>query len=121
MVRGSFVENGPRVSLTLLDSYGKQYQIDFLVDTGFVGQLKLSPYWVGTLRLPKQGQAKFQLANGTSETYELYRARGIWNETETVLEVVEMVGEPLIGIELLHGSRLLAEIDEGGTVEIDPL
>lgn len=121
MVRGSFVKNGLYVSLTLRDSTGKEHLIDFLIDTGFVGQLKLSPYWTGTLRLPKQGRETFVLANGTTETYEIYLVRGVWGESEQVLEVVEMVGEPLIGIELLRGSRLLAEIEDGGIVAIDPL
>ena len=121
MVHGSFQDNAPRVALTLFDASGKAHVLDCLIDTGFAGQLKLPPFWTGVLRLPKLGRDRFRLADGTSEDYELYVARGIWDQIERFYEVVEMVGDPLIGIEVLRGFRLVAEMDEGGLVLIEPL
>ncbi|WP_395144021.1 clan AA aspartic protease [Armatimonas sp.] len=121
MIEGYFRGDTPRLPLTLYDASGVAHTIDCIIDTGFVGELKLSPYWVGVLRLLKLGQDRFRLADGTVEEYELYLARGLWGDKERYFEVVEMVDEPLIGVQLLRGHRLVAEFDEGGIVNVEPL
>lgn len=121
MVHGNFRDSAPRVALTLFDASGTAHTLDCIVDTGFAGQLKLPPYWTGSLRLPKLGRDRFRLADGTAEEYELYVARGLWDDVERFFEVVEMVGDPLIGVDILRGFRLLAEMTEEGVVLIEAL
>nr|WP_309694611.1 hypothetical protein [Armatimonas sp.] len=50
MIEGYFRGDTPRLPLTLYDASGAAHTIDCIIDTGFVGELKLSPYGVGMLR-----------------------------------------------------------------------
>lgn len=43
------------------------------------------------------------------------------DDAERFFEVVEMVGDPLIGVDILRGFRLLAEMIEDGVVPIEAL
>lgn len=118
---GEFSRNAGRITLRLYRSDDVAFDIEFLIDTGFAGEIKLSPYWVGTLRLPKLWNEEFTMADGRVSPYEIYAAECDWAGEKRLVEVVEMVGEPMIGIDLLRNFSLFLEVRDGGAVEIQPL
>ena len=90
MVEGIFREGALRVSLVIFAANEQQHTLECLIDTGFAGQLKLSPYWVGILQLPKFGEERFRMADGRWGVHEIYRAQILWGEVEQEIEVVQI-------------------------------
>ena len=50
-----------------------------------------------------------------------WRGTVIWNGRPRFVEIVETDSEPLLGMELLRGSRINIEVREGGAVTVEPL
>ena len=92
--------------------------IEFMVDTGFVGFLTLPTSAVAALKLPFRYQMPATLANGTSFLVDAYTAAIIWEGVEYKVEVLAMGGRPLLGTSLLDGFKLEAEFNDGGLVRI---
>ncbi len=50
-----------------------------------------------------------------------YRGTVLWDGQPLPVRVVEADGEPLLGMELLQGSRVTLDVRDGGPVTIDAL
>ncbi len=117
---GEFRDGHPRLRLTVLGA-GVQVDIEFIVDTGFEGDLALPTYLADQLGDSPVGTRRRLLANGAMIRCPFYEASTEWDGELRDVEVVVLEGNPLLGTALLDGYLLEAEITEGGGVEIEPL
>lgn len=130
-MRGRVVSAGFEavVSLEVLPSPGSMgngnpattVEIETVIDTGFTGHLTLPPETVSSLGLSKRGFVEAELADGETTALDVYEARVLWHGQPQLIPIYETGSGPLIGMALLHGSKLEMEITGGGEVEIHPL
>ena len=59
------------------------------------------------------------LADGDSTVFDTYQVTVLWDGQPQAVFVDELESEPLIGMRLLHGFRLVMETIDGGVVRIE--
>ncbi len=124
MIRG-LVERNPGggleawIALSVLDAHGEPQQFEVIVDTGFTGWLTLPQSGIRRLGLAHAGHRYSITASGEEERFEFYRAWVSWHGQLHWVEVFESIDQPLLGMELLEGSRVTLDAAEGGEVVID--
>ena len=110
------------VSLDVHGENGATEQVAFIIDTGFTDEISLPQSVISRLGLPLSGYAdEFILADGTTGRYSIYAAHILWHGQLREVEVVNLEGDPLVGMELLLGSNLNVDAIPGGMVTIAEL
>ncbi len=120
MMLGIFRDEHPRMTL-LLPQIGGEVSVEFIVDTGFVGDLALPAHLAGQLEGTFSGFGERRLANAQylkCGTYEIMLDR---NDELRPTEVLILEGDPLLGTILLQEYLVQMEVTEGGQVAIEPL
>jgi predicted aspartyl protease len=117
---GNFREEHPRLTLTLPMKRG-ELDIEFIVDTGFAGDLTLPFHLAVQLAGSEGGPRDRQLATGQQFQFPSYEILLDWNDDLRPTEVLVLEGEPLLGTVLIREYLLQSEMTEGGTVSIEPL
>src|SRR5438034_8760030 len=102
MITGIVSGRHAMVPLTLRGPRDPGAEIDFVLDTGFVGFLTLPPDVVATLSLPFVAPQIAVLADGTRIRLDLHSAVVLWDGQEREVELLAMVGQPLLGTSLLE-------------------
>ncbi len=122
-MRGRVADDGsePLITLRVHDGSGGDAPIEAVVDTGFTGELTLPPETVESLSLRFQGDGTAALADGSVESFEIYRAALVWHSIPRLVLAYAVPGPPLVGMELLRGSELRVEATPGGRVRIEEL
>jgi clan AA aspartic protease len=95
--------------------------IQFVVDTGFNGELCLPPEAVSLLQLRFKFSGPANLANNSQVNLSVHDATIVWNGEERDVEVLATGQKPLLGADLLDEHELVVQFTEGGLVTIDPL
>lgn len=109
------------VPVTLRPPSGTELQILALIDTGFDGVLALPPPLIAQLTVSGEATAQTTLADGSVVEVGLYRAVIVWHDELLEVEALELDGVPLLGMMLLHGSRVTVDVVDGGPVTVEPL
>lgn len=109
------------VPTRLLDTNGYVHRFDAIVDTGFTGDLTLPSEHIRELGLEMMAPIDALVANDATFRLDSYRGVALWQGERRAVRVIEAEGTPLIGIGLLWGSLLTAEITGNGAVTITPL
>jgi clan AA aspartic protease len=120
MIRGSFQDDAPRATLTLIAD-NERTEVEFVVDTGFTGTLALPPFLLATVGATLDGVRLIQLADGTERRAPLCVVQIEWYGEARTLRATVIEDEPLIGIGLLREHHLHVEVTEGGEVLAEPL
>ena len=111
-----------RVRLIVQSDSGASALIEFVVDTGFTDDLALPLDIINRLNLrPREGVIAFTLADGSVANYERYTAYVLWHDRPVEIEVINMEGDPLIGMALLRGSNISIDALPAGAVTITEL
>ena len=111
-----------RVRLIVQSDSGASAPIEFVVDTGFTDDLALPLDIINRLNLrPREGVIAFTLADGSVANYERYTAYVLWHDRPVEIEVINMEGDPLIGMALLRGSNISIDALPAGAVTITEL
>ena len=111
-----------RVRLIVQSDSGASALIEFVVDTGFTDDLALPLDIINRLNLrPREGVIAFTLADGSVANYERYTAYVLWHDRPVEIEVINMEGDPLIGMALLRGSNISIDALPSGAVTITEL
>ena len=122
MIAGTVVANrGPVVPLILRDAIGHEHALSAIVDTGFTGSLTLPKEMIASLGLMWHDETLGILADGGSTVFDTYHVTVIWDGNPQVILVDELESEPLIGMRLLRGFRLVIENVDRGAVQIERL
>lgn len=122
MIEGSVTEfRQAIVELTVSGPTGESERLEFIVDTGFDGEMTLHSAIVAALELQKVSEARAFLADGSQTLFDTCEAFVSWNgETRPVLvDVADNVA--LLGMGLLYGNYLRLDAVPDGKVQISPL
>jgi clan AA aspartic protease len=120
MLLGQVRDNLPLVRLELPGLDGA-VSVEVVVDTGFDGHFAFSRSIISRLDAERIGTELIALADSSRRQQDSYELMLDWFDDEIVVEVLEMEGNPLLGMRLLEGCRLTVEGDDGGEVVIEPL
>ena len=91
-----------------IDFYGKE--TEFIMDTGFNGDLMLPKSTVEDLQLMSMGFVQYEMADGTYADAEIYAADMAWLGTQRRVGVVAVDTDlMLLGMELLQDCKLILE------------
>ncbi len=93
-------------------------RLEVVVDTGFSGQLTLPSAIIRELRLIRDAAQVVVLADGEDKSIPSYFALVSWNGERKSVSALEMESQPLLGMELLWGSRLAIDALPYGEVVI---
>ncbi|HEX5324673.1 MAG TPA: hypothetical protein VFW40_12870, partial [Capsulimonadaceae bacterium] len=120
MIIGSFHHGFARAKLNL-PGRTRPLEIEFVLDTGFDGELSLPSHLAQLIDSEIAGTQSVQLADGRIASSPYYAIEIDWMDELRLTEVLLLEGNPLLGIELLKGHLLQIEISEGGEVSAEPL
>ena len=106
------------VFVSVMGIDGELRQCEVIVDTGFTGWLILPEADIRRLGLVRAGYRDSIVASGNSERLNYYRASVFWHGQLRTIEVFQSIDQPLLGMELLEGSRVAVDAWDGGNVII---
>lgn len=117
---GTFRDGHPRLEMVLHSERGV-LQTEFIVDTGFEGDLSLPSSQAVRLSGQPNGARRRILANGTFITCPFYEVLVDWEDGRRLTEVLVLDGHPLLGTTFLQDYLLQVEVVEGGGVAVERL
>ena len=120
MIVGEFRNHFPRISLELPSNDGAM-EIEFIIDTGFEGDITLPESVLRRLDARYRGSQFHLLADGSSAECAIYYLFLNWNGESRKTEVLALETNPLLGTLLLDNCHLDIEAIEGGEVIIESL
>jgi clan AA aspartic protease len=121
MIQGYVRDNQPFVVLALLGFDGLIY-VEFLIDTGFQGQLGMSMALINRLDASYLQDGLFRTADGSLRRGPIYQAKANWHETLRDVQILTLDSEiPLLGVEMLENSSVYFETFDGGEVIVEEL
>jgi clan AA aspartic protease len=97
------------------------FEIECVIDTGFIGYLTLPRAAALAMNLPFIRRIPANLADNSTIWVEVYAVILLWNGEERDTEVLATGVRPLIGTLLLDGSELNVQFAEGGLVNVEML
>lgn len=92
--------------------------IEFVVDTGFSGELLLPQAAIEVLGLPHQMDVMSTLSDGVSRRVAVYKATILWDGELLEVGVLATGNRPLLGTALLANHRVEIEFDEDSIVHV---
>lgn len=123
VVVGAVSDDGrePMIPLTLWEGPDEVDGVLAVIDTGFDGDLTLRPETIERLGYPHVGTVEATLADGSTVETDLHAGSVSWHGRTRPVVVLAAEGAPLVGMELLAGSRLIVEAEPGGSVVVEEL
>jgi len=107
--------------LALPAQNGQFVTVEFIVDTGFDGELALPSNVIAGLNVVSSSVRPIMLADGTIRRRPYHEIMLELDEEAKRVEVLEMNGNPLLGVVYLMDNLLQVEMKDGGDVLIEPL
>ncbi len=115
---GSFRDAFPRIILELPGPAGL-LTVEFIVDTGFDGDLILPRHLVERLSASPAFRDLRELADGSVREIDVFELDIQWNGTDRTVEILALQGRPLAGNRLFENCRITIDLYEGGEVTIE--
>ena len=109
----------PQIQITVANPAdpARELTVTAVVDTGATIHLTLSPDSIAAIGLRRLAEGQAALANGTIESFPVYAGLVSWQGRQRLAPVFASESEPLLGMAMLWGSRLMVEAwDEGAVV-----
>jgi clan AA aspartic protease len=107
-----------------VDIHGSNARLETLsavIDTGFSGFITLPPDLIAQMGLRYFATENMVLANGSASPFRVFKATVQWHGERRVVPVHESDADALVGMALLHGSRLTMDITQNGPVRVEPI
>jgi clan AA aspartic protease len=121
VISGIVTSRQATVILTFLLSNGSRVPIEFVIDTGFTGELCLPLEAVSLMGLTFRHDTFANLADNTEVSLPLHEATVLWDGVERDVLIVATGRRPLLGTALLDEQELVIQFTDGGLVTIDEL
>lgn len=121
MNSGLVIEGHAVIKISFRTPNRPDFPIDFVVDTGFTGDLCLPLEAVAALGLSFDKLEPARLANDSQIELSVYRATILWDGAEREVGVLATGRRPLVGTAMLENHELVIQFTEGGIVTIDEL
>lgn len=124
---GSVAADGSEALLPLVllggaeNGSGLREDVEAVIDTGFDGELTLQEAQIRQLGYSYSGTAGGTLADGSEVQFDYYEGWVLWHGFERPVAVIGAEGQPLIGMGLLGGSRLILDAEPDGGVLVEDL
>lgn len=96
-------------------------EIEAVVDTGFDGELQLSPELVERLGLTYEGTTRGLLADGSEVWFRYHTGRVVSHGVEREVALIASEGDPPVSMALLGDSRLTVDALPNGVVRVEEL
>lgn len=109
------------IGLEVNGSGAPPQQVEAVIDTGFNGYLALPNRVIGLLNLPPAGNRSATLGDGSAVILDAFLATVSWHGRDRDVLVLGAEGGAVVGMSLLHGSRLSMEVVDDGDVAIEEL
>jgi clan AA aspartic protease len=109
------------IELEIIGSYRRKENIEAVIDTGFNGYLTLPNDLINRLKLRLAGNRRATLGDGYVVVLDVYFAKLSWQGQEREILALQADGNPLVGMSLLYGSRVMLDVIDNGEVTIEPL
>jgi len=109
------------LTVRLQSAGGRSETVSAVIDTGFDGFIALPPDLIAQMQLPFAGSVCLALADGNETWFRTFEVIVHWQGERFVVPAAEMGAGALVGMALLHGSRLTMDVLENGPVRIEPL
>ena len=110
MVNGEFIENTPWIKVLI--AWGQSVQVPFVIlDTGFTGDLQVTPKIAQELGLKVIGVTKMQIANGQIVEVSVALAIAAMEGAMNYIQVLISESTPLVGISFLSKFSYKATVD----------
>src|SRR5579859_5980217 len=106
------------VRLRLRGPGGVESDVDAIVDSGCTSSLTLPATTATALGLIRQSAGIARLADGSVRQFDICAAEVEWEGTWRAVLVSVVGNEPLLGMRLLAGHKLVIDVVPGGVVEI---
>ncbi len=117
---GVFRAKMPRVEVEL-PTGGDTLTLEFILDTGFNGDLSLPLRVIGRLDADKQAPQVHQIASGEMIVSPSYRLTILWLGRVRTVEAIALEGNALLGTGLLLGTQITIDAVADGEVIIETL
>ncbi|HEX4129887.1 MAG TPA: hypothetical protein VHZ24_07580 [Pirellulales bacterium] len=111
----------PIVPIMLVGPGGNTSEYAAMLDTGFDGWLTLPSATIEKLELPWQAKARALVADGRTETFDIFAGQLVWFGRSLRIEIEAVESLPLIGTALLRNCKLEIEMVADGRVAITPM
>jgi clan AA aspartic protease len=122
MIRGTVTAQLEAViEVSLRGPTGRILHVEAVVDTGFDGKLSLPAAVISQLGFPWVRRGEGILADGSECSLEIYEATVLWDGRALSVLVDQIDTGPMVGMALLEGYELKAEIRSGGKITIKRL
>jgi clan AA aspartic protease len=121
VISGIVTSRQATVILTFLLSNGSRVPIEFVIDTGFTGELCLPLESVSLMGLTFRHDTFANLADNTEVSLPPHEATVLWDGVERDVLIVATGRRPLLGTALLDEQELVIQFTDGGLVTIDEL
>ena len=122
MIRGRINQRGQaRVVIEMLGRNGQFQPIEVVLDTGFGGNILLPPSIIQGLEVIWSAEVDARLASGQEIQLPSWRGAVLWHGRPRSILVLQADGEPLLGMNLLRGSRVTLDVQPDGNVVIEEL
>ena len=109
------------VTIPLLGPAGQTREVAAVVDTGFNGYLTLPPTLAAELGLPVVVDGEAVLADGSETTFDVCGVTVAWDGHPRYVESAAVGMDALVGMVLLDGNSLFAEVAVGGRVLVQAI
>jgi clan AA aspartic protease len=100
---------------------GSSIPIEFVIDTGFTGELCLPLEAVSLMGLPFRHDTPANLADNSEVLLSVHEAIILWDDEEREVLIVATGRRPLLGTALLDEQELVIQFVDGGLVTIEEL
>ena len=107
------------IGVTLVVDGGRRIEIEFVIDTGYSGQLALPSSAVAALGLPFKQKIEAELADGSAVDIPIHSCVVEWNGMTRRVRALATGRRPLLGTAFLSGFDLGVQFVVGGLVAID--
>ena len=119
MITGVVASNSDMlIDVEVANSAGEYETLEFVLDTGFNGDLAMPTEVILRLGLEYTGPIGVSYAVG-SGVRRAYLATVTWHDRPREVEVIATDDEWLLGMDMLMGSRLTVDVRIGGEVLIE--
>lgn len=95
-------------------------EVEFVVDTGFEGELAIPHAWIAQLGFVASETQLVVMPDGIIRDCPYLELAVHWLGSLRDTEILCLKGNPLLGMQLLEGSSLYVDATEGGQVLIEP-
>ena len=117
MINGTVFPNRQAlVAVELLAADGQFQPFDFILDTGFDGDLSLPPRTIRNLVVVRHLRLPVELADGSETNVYTWRATALWDDNPRPVIIMESDGDPLLGMGILWQNRITLEARSFGNV-----